>query len=35
MNASAKLNAELLGIKIFKGSHTGRNIAGFIIASAN
>ena len=34
MSTNAKLNAELLGIKIFKGSHTGRNIE-FIIAIAN
>ena len=34
MSTNAKLNAELLGIKIFKGSHTERNIAEFIIAIA-
>ena len=34
LSTNAKLNAELLGIKIFKGSHTKRNIAEFIIAIA-
>ena len=34
-NVIGKLNTGLLGIKVFKGSHTGRNIAVFIIALAN
>ena len=34
-NVNGKLNTGLLGIKVFKGSRTGRNIAEFIIALAN
>ena len=31
MTATAKLNVELLGVKLFQDSHIGQNIADFII----
>ena len=34
MTANAKLTVELLGLRVFKGSHTGQNIAEFIITIA-